>query len=307
MTKRPTKRKNKDSTLENATSKVPKTNYPFIEVPIDCIRSICSFLEVKDLHSFSITCSMFRTCIISTVDNTYNNETIHSFYGHLLYDALQIPQNVVSNLKLLEYMKGKLERELQRARFAHFSAMAMNNPILSHCIHEISNWKFEKIDGKQTYVCIEFDWTRKQKTSHFHFICYGSTDNIGDYDLIMYVRCVDDPSTEVPFFIVRDCSEDDPRFVHVAPELLYDTTAEAAEHVMLYLDLKMDHIEFIHALFQLCRVEPYESSHSDSIEKSIGGDIWIQVRKFNFHPESAEIINDNILSEGESSEGSENY
>lgn len=71
------------------------------------------------------------------------------------------------------------------------------------------------------------------------------------------MRCADDPLTEDSFFIIRSCADEDMQIGNIAPRL-HATTKRAAGHVISYLDLKMGPIEFVHTLFHLRLMEPYE-------------------------------------------------
>lgn len=62
------KRKIENFARENTSSKAPKVEYTFTELPIDIIRCICAFLEVKDLLSFSLTCTSFYISKLYCVD-----------------------------------------------------------------------------------------------------------------------------------------------------------------------------------------------------------------------------------------------
>lgn len=68
--------------------KKPKEHGDILLIPVDCIRSIFSFLNTRDFHSFSATCKTLYKAPGKPFENSYNLVTNDIFYKHRLYDVL---------------------------------------------------------------------------------------------------------------------------------------------------------------------------------------------------------------------------
>lgn len=65
-----------------------KGGHSIMELPNDCLRTICSFLSKFGLSRMSMTSKGFHSLIFGSIENTYNRHSIHLFHNRGMYELL---------------------------------------------------------------------------------------------------------------------------------------------------------------------------------------------------------------------------
>lgn len=267
-----------------------KGGHSIMELPNDCLRTICSFLNRKELSNFSLTSKDIHTLIFGSIENAYNRKSVKLFHNRVIYEALEVTKSVRPRMDSMMAMRRKLDNEIHKIRQTQHWDRVKNNSQCAGFIHEISNWDFQSVDGTiedLTHVKIEFDWTRELNTVHFDFEYVGEGDCD---DWPAYVLCAKfglDPSTGRKYNVLVLSVEMDQSPL-LDRTISHDTAEQALIATVEFLDPKMKQIDLMYSLYHLLLMEPYPFDEMEDPDDSLAIEVIIKeglrlyVQEFHF-------------------------
>lgn len=149
--------------MEERPTKKPKKIENITDISKDSMHIIFSFLNVKEFLSLSMVSKEYYH--ISKEEECFNKETIEIL--------LREPLRIISNLKVqriaFERMKDKIDEEIQKIDSQKLFKRIKESGKSAKFIHDITQWKFRRAEGKFTQITITFDWKRGEKKVSFSF------------------------------------------------------------------------------------------------------------------------------------------
>lgn len=265
-----------------------KGGHAIVDLPTDCLRTICSFLNRKRLSNLSLTSKDFHTLIFGSIDNAYNRKSIKLFHNRGMYEVLEVQQSVRPRLNSILAMRNRLNSEIQKIRQEQYWQKVKNWSRCAQFIHEISDWKIVKVDGTLTHVKIDFDWTREGHKVHFSLEYLGDNaiENIPGY--VVCAKFGLDPSTGEAYHVLLISVKMDENLPLLNRKDSHETAKLAAKAILEFLDPVMKPIDLIRSLYSLFLMEPYTLSETESdsndltIEETYKQDLMLIVYKFYF-------------------------